>query len=655
MLRTVRLAIAATLVAASPLLGQAPRITPQGDPSVRNDTIYRLAVDPADHPDEGAIWIFDDGVLRLEADGRGTKTYRSVVQILTQAAAEGYHEHSFSFDPARQNLTINWMRVVRPDGTVISAEPTITQEADVPASMVNPIYSSRRVIRASLSGVAPGTLVDYSYTTEELDPHHPGDFFLGWSVTTGLLVRRSRLIVDVPETVELNLVERNLDFPRRGYVRDGRRVYDWSTRDVPRLRFEPLAADSNGVAMSVGLAGPVSWERIGRWYAGLARDRYALTPAVHARVKEVVRGAGTRGDTVRAVHRWVAQDIRYLSIALGMGGYQPRTPDEVLRTGFGDCKDKATLFVAALDRLGIRAYPLLVHSTGGTERRLPSIAQFDHMIAAVENPDGSRTYTDLTADLTPYGSLPYGVQGEFALLVDRDGRSEELTLPLDPIESNHLVSRIVGTLLPDGTFDGRYEQVGHGLHQYGLREAFAQPMDREQHAAFLRNVANNVFTGASGADLVAFEGRDLAAEARVSLLVRGGRAARRSGETMILNLPFRGVGAFTNAAAEIEAHTPRRFPIDAESAFGPQTNLTELRLELPEGWTARLPESVELASPFGTFAAAYAQRGRELVVTQRFTGARGVLPPDRVHDLIAWYRAIGDADVPFIVLERAAR
>ena len=71
--------------------------------------------------------------------------------------------------------------------------------ADVPAAMANPVYVHRKVLHASLSGVAAGTLVDISYTIEERAPYRPGDFFQSWSVNTGTTVRRSRLLIDVPK------------------------------------------------------------------------------------------------------------------------------------------------------------------------------------------------------------------------------------------------------------------------------------------------------------------------------------------------------------------------------------------------------------------------------------------------------------------------
>jgi len=145
------------LVLAGPALAQAPRITPGGDPSVKNDTIYRLAVKPAEHPDEAYVYLLDDGVIRLEADGRGTRTYRQVVQILTREAAEQWGEQSFSYVSGRERLTLNWVRVVRPSGEVISAKPSHEQETVAPVAQEAPVYSDVRVRRISIGGIAPGT------------------------------------------------------------------------------------------------------------------------------------------------------------------------------------------------------------------------------------------------------------------------------------------------------------------------------------------------------------------------------------------------------------------------------------------------------------------------------------------------------------------
>ncbi|TMA22085.1 MAG: DUF3857 domain-containing protein, partial [Deltaproteobacteria bacterium] len=494
-MRFVTFAVAELLVAVSGR-AQAPRITPRGDPSVKDDSIYALAVKPADHPDESYVYLLDDGVVRIEVDGRGSRTYRQVVQVLDREAAEQWGEQSFSYLSSRERFTLNWARVLRPDGQVISQEPTHEQESTAPAAASAPVYSDMKVHQITLAGVEPGTLVDYSFTVETLRPIMPGDFNYGWRVTMGPLTRRSRYLVDAPAGLALRIEERNLDFPRRTTEAHGRRVYEWATAEVEKLEPERFAADSNPVVQTVMIGAPISWAAVALWYAGLARDRYRLGPALDAEVARVVAPGRTLDDTLRLLHRWVAQDFRYVSIALGISGYQPRLADSVFATKYGDCKDKATLFIAAAGRLGVRAYPVLLNMGGRVDRGLPSAAAFDHMIAAVDR-GRSYTYVDLTAGLVPFGMLPAGDQGEFGLVIHPDGRAEEVTLSEDSAAANAEQLLLTGEVSPDGTLRARVTEVMTGTAQPAMRALFAESRTAAELRQMAQGIANALLPGAT--------------------------------------------------------------------------------------------------------------------------------------------------------------
>lgn len=643
--------LAAALLAA-PASAQAPKITPKGDPSVRNDTIYSLAVKAEDHPDESFVYLLDDGVVRYETDGRGSQTYRQVIQILKDDAVDNWAEQSFSYNPEREKLTINWIRVVKPNGEVVSAKPAIEQKSDVAASTVNPVYEKRKVLRYSLTGVAPGTLVDWSYTRERLKPYLPGDFYDSWSVTTGRTTRRSRYLLDLPASMTPHIKERALHFARVTKEANGRRTYLWATKDLERVRPEPFAADSNDIYSSIAVAAPLEWSTIGSWYAGLARDRYAITPDLRKTLDTIVAKARTGDDSLRAIHRWVAQDIRYVSVALGIGGYQPRTPAAVLETKYGDCKDKATMFVALARALGMTAYPVLLNSGGSVDSTMPAVDQFDHEIAAVKRPDGHYLFVDLTSELTPVGSLPYGEQGEFGLVVHDDGVTEQVRFPLDSIDRNATEMHIVGELSPEGKFNGRYWEKASGTRQYALRGPFSSPIDSTRRAEASRAIATGFFRGASGDSLVGFDGKDLQAEPKISMVIRNGSASKRSGDTDILSIPIMSLSGWAeNMVNNLESRGERRFPIDVADVIGPVTTFSEYRVTLPDGWKARVPQNVTVNGPFGLYESKYAQAGRELVVSRRLRGTTGVLPKERINDLIGWLSQVATDDVRFIVLE----
>src|SRR5687768_9996503 len=128
--------IAIAVFTGSPLMAQTPRVA---------DSLYSLAVNPADHPDMSYVWLLDEGVYSIEADGRMKHTVRQVVQILKPEGAEAYRERRLTWNPEHQKLIVNWMRVVKRNGDVISEKPEQVQDSDVPAEMGTPMYTATKV------------------------------------------------------------------------------------------------------------------------------------------------------------------------------------------------------------------------------------------------------------------------------------------------------------------------------------------------------------------------------------------------------------------------------------------------------------------------------------------------------------------------------
>jgi len=447
--------------------------------------------------------------------------------------------------------------------------------------------------------------------------------------------------------------EENMGSRRRMVERNGRRVYTWTAQNVQPIRPEPFAGSPNDVNMSVTVAIPISWDRIAQWYADLSRDRFSVTPEVEQAVARIVAGAATREDSLRAVHRWIAQDIRYVSLSLGRGGYQPRRPADVVETGFGDCKDKATLFVAIAREFGAQAYPLLVNSGGEPDSTIPSIGQFDHMIAAPVTPSGDR-YLDLTADLIPWGEVPPYLQGEVGLLVRPDGSRRLVHFPEEPPDSNRVEVMLTGELTTDGSFEGWYTEAAFGASQYGLRASLAGSSEftPEQRDRVALAIVNNVFEGARGDSLELFDGRDLLATARVSAWLEADNVTQRSGTDHIFTLPLPDF-ANRRVIATLQSQGERRFPIDVEQLNGPAVSRHAVDVLLPEGWQASLPPDVNAASAFGSYTAEYTQEGRRLRVVRTMTGGRGIEPPESVETLIDWLSAVAEDDVRYLVLKTA--
>lgn len=653
--------IAASSVVAPAVLAQVPaRSSTERKPSLPSDSIVAWAADTSRSGTLGLAVLLDAMDARIEPDGTGTRTMRSVVHVLQQSVVNNLSERRFSWQPSRQDLTIDWIRVLRPDGTVVSDAPSTDQTADATANMQNPMYVDSRTRRMSLSGVAPNTIVDIQYTITDRAPWRAGDFLLGWSFSPTAPTRVSQLRVSAPESWAPFIQENNLTFRRRERVKDGRRIYEWRTTQPRVVRPAPYAPSTDDVRMSVALAAPEPWDSVTAWYDGLARSRYVADDALIARLDSIARGARTRGDSLRALHKWIAQDIRYVSVSLGLGGYQPRTPSEVISTGYGDCKDKSSLFIAAARHWGMDARPVLLHLNGVRDANPVSINRFNHVIVAVASADGSSsresryTFTDLTAALIPFGSLPLSYRGSFGVAVRPDGSADTLRFPDLDVESTGSRVRMIGTLSPDGRMDLAVDDTPIGDLAWAMRAAFAAPLDSTRRATGMRSLATTYLPESTADSLQVFDGRDFTETPRLHVKLRGGRGARAAGPVWLLHLPtpFRSLASRnTNTARELEALGTRVLPIDARQVLGPRTTHVEYRVTLPEGWTAQLPPPITASSFFGKYESTYKQEGRDLIMHRTLQGVSdGTYPPQRIAEVIAWMRAVSADDIEFITL-----
>ena len=163
-------------------------------------------------------------------------------------------------------------------------------------------------------------------------------------------------------------------------------------------------------------------------------------------------------------------------------------------------------------------------------------------------------------------------------------------------------------------------------------------------------IANSIFEGSAGDSLKLFDGRDLAAEPKISVLIRHGKAASDAGGTEILTIPLKSF-AVPNVISALEARGKRKYPIDAAKVWGPRTEIVDLKLTLPPAWKAKLPASDTATSVFGTYAASYAQNGQDLTISRRMTGVEGVFPAEKSDELLAWLKKMSADDAKYVILE----
>jgi len=350
-----------------------------------------------------------------------------------------------------------------------------------------------------------------------------------------------------------------------------------------------------------------------------------------------------------------------VAIEIGTGGYRPHAAAQVLRTRYGDCKDKATLLSTLVQQLGLKSYLLLVHSSrGAVAPEFPSPLNFNHVVLAIAVTEelkamslfaikhhdrlGDLLLFDPTDSATPFGQLPIALQGGHGLLVTEQG-GELLELPVAAPAGNRLMRTATMALSRDGSLAGHLQEILWGSPASDWRYAHQRANDSER-----RKMLESKFSRLGGVSFnsATAEGIDRSGPLVLRFGLEVDSYAQRAGDLLLVR------PRITGAKAENlgKQGKPRTLPFVFDSTTL-QTDLYEITL--PEGYELdELPEPVEVVHDFGEYHSKTELEGRVLRYSRSYTIKQLQVPPERLGDLRAFFDAITLDERAYAVLKRLA-
>ena len=181
-----------------------------------------------------------------------------------------------------------------------------------------------------------------------------------------------------------------------------------------------------------------SWDDFGAWLYSLLEDRSTLSPSKIAEVKELVANVPDTREKINIIYQHLQANTRYVSVQLGIGGYQPFSAQSVAENGYGDCKALTNYMRVMLDAVDIDSYYSVIgagrtHSSF-TLLDFPNSFQANHVILSV--PLQSDTlWLECTSQNSPSGYLGSFTQGRKALMVAPTGGNLVATPSFEPEEN----------------------------------------------------------------------------------------------------------------------------------------------------------------------------------------------------------------------------
>jgi len=411
--------------------------------------------------------------VRFENDGTEVTETEAVVHIQSQAGVEAFGQLVFGYSSATEKLVVEYVRVRKPDGKVVETPESTAQDFAPDVLREAPMYSDYRQRHVSVTALAPGDTLEYRTVTRVFTPLAAGNFWYEYTFPKGVAVNEDRLEVDVPKAREVKLKAP----VRKPEIQDAgdRRVYIWVVKDIKPERDKDKDKDEaeEESGPDVQLTTFTDWKQVAEWYAKLQGERMTVDDNVRKKADELTKGAATPLEKAQRLYDFVARNVRYVSISLGVGRYQPHAAADVLGNGYGDCKDKHTLFSALLRAEGIQSYPVLIDSARKLDVDVPSPAQFDHVITAARRGTGTElTWLDTTPEVTPFGLILYQLRNKQAVLASEDSAGGLQRTPADSPIKTFMRFTLDGKLSEFGALDATLEVTAQGDRDWPMRSSF---------------------------------------------------------------------------------------------------------------------------------------------------------------------------------------
>lgn len=497
----------------------------------------------------------------------------------------------------------------------------------------------------------------YPYTIEyEFEIEYRSTlFFPSWmpQPSDKFSVEKSRVTVICPQNYSFRYKAFNYGEEPVVTMEKNKRLSTWSRQNMPAIVREPFQPMLHELTTLV-LFGPTefqvgdykgnmqSWKDFGKFINALRKDRDELPDNIKARVHQLVDGISDEREKIRILYEYMQAHTRYISIQLGIGGWQPFDAKYVASKSYGDCKALTNYMYSLLKEAGIRSSYVVVRSGEGANyitEDFPS-QQFNHVILCVPQQKDS-IWLECTSQTEPTGYMGGFTGNRKALLVDDNGGTLVST-PRYSLVNNRQVRKVRAKLAGDAT-----------LHLTSDTRYFAMQQDRLHH--LVNNLSDEKIRDHLNEqlDFATYDIEDFKYEEHKSAMpyideILG--ITVRNFATITGKRLFLQPNIMTKSYLRLGKDDSRKYDIQLSTAF---STIDSIEIEIPAGFSPEAkPENILIDTKFGKYQSITSMRENKLFHYRSLERYEGRFPASDYNELVEFYDKIYKADRSRMVLVR---
>lgn len=402
----------------------------------------------------------------------------------------------------------------------------------------------------------------------------------------------------------------------------------WQIENVTALKHEPYAPNPDIYFPSIKIA-PLNfsyynfkgtytdWQGLGKLsYDYLLKDRRTLPPETVQLIKDLVRDETNDRSKAKKIYEHFQKKARYISVQIGIGGFQPIKASEVDRLGYGDCKALVNYMQALLEVAGIESYYCVVEAGDEKTDLMPSFAsmeQGNHVILCLPL-NGEPAWLECTSQDAPFGYLGSFTDDRWVLACTKDGGKLMKTPKFEAAKSVQLRTGEL-SISKNGTIAGKITTSFSGSqfdNHYFLAKKSAT--EREKQLKYLYDINNIEFTS------IAFDVDTEQTKFTEKLALEiGNYAALNNGKITLTPNIF-------NVKRSVPAVRNRTLALDLKRGY---VDIDSISFKLDEHiLPVIVPKEVKLDSKFGNYELAIKMKDGQLIYYRKLEMKDGQFKPE---------------------------
>lgn len=396
-------------------------------------------------------------------------------------------------------------------------------------------------------------------------------------------------------------------------------------KQLPMVIFAPTQFSYLGTQGNLS-----TWRDFGVWQYGLLEGRNDLPVHIKQKVHELTDNLPTKREKIARLYQYLYDNTRYVSIQLGIGGYQPAKASEVAINGFGDCKGLSAYMIALLHEVSIPAtYVAISTSHADLLEDFPNLNQLNHAIVAVPM-EQDTLWLECTNARIPVGYVHEDIAGHEAILITPEG-GKLVRLPQYTAADNLQESQLKLTVSEGGAV-GMNCQIKRTNRQYEDALPLLTMAADERQKVMLASM----FFPSAQVNKLQMEEEKGKAVINISMDANSSRYANVSGKRIFLKM-----NPLKAGSGNVASQDSRQSSFFLDAAYCDEENI---EIALPEGYQVEsMPATQEVNNQFASFKATFQKEGNVVRAHYRLVMNAGVYAPNLFAEFVKTRKAIATA------------